>query len=76
MTGTLKVRDHTEQLLLAFVTTSGDNEKRLITKGYATIAPTTAGSDSEESLASKTFEATIFPNGSHELWYVYKGASA
>jgi hypothetical protein len=73
--GTLKVRDHTEQVLIAFVTTSGGNEKRLISKGYATIAPTSAGTDGEESLASKSFEATIFPNGSQELWYAYKGAS-
>lgn len=73
--GTLKVRDHTEQVLVAFVTTSGGNEKRLISKGYATIAPTNAGSDGEESLASKGFTATIFPNGSQELWYAYKGES-
>lgn len=72
--GTLKTRDHTEQVLIAFVTTSGDNEKRLISKGYATLAPTDAGTDGEESLAAKTFEATIFPNGSNELWYAYKGA--
>lgn len=74
-TGTLKVRDHTEQVLMAFVLRSGSNEKRLITKGYATVAPTSAGSDSEESLGSKTFEATIYPNGSQELWAAYKGAS-
>lgn len=74
--GTLKVRDHTEQIRIAFVTRSGTTEKRLISKGYATVAPTTAGSDSEESLGSKTFEATIYPNGSQELWYAYKGASA
>lgn len=74
-TGTLKVRDHTEQILIAFVTRSGSNEKRLISKGYATVAPTSAGSDSEESLGSKTFEATIYPNGSQELFYAYKGAS-
>jgi hypothetical protein len=73
--GTLAVRDHTEQVLIAFVTKTGGNEKRLISKGYATIAPTDAGSEGEESLASKTFEATIFPNGSQELWYAYKGVS-
>jgi hypothetical protein len=73
--GTLKVRDHTTQLLIAFVTTSGGKEKRLISKGYATVAPTNAGSDGEESLQSKGFTATIFPNGSSELWYAYKGAS-
>lgn len=74
--GTLKVRDHTEQIRIAFVTTSGTTEKRLISKAYSTVAPTTAGSDSEESIGSKTFEATIFPNGSSELFYAYKGASA
>lgn len=74
--GTLKVRDHTEQVLIAFVTRSGTKERRLISKGYATIAPTDAGTESEESMASKTFEATIYPNGSQELWYAYKGASA
>jgi anti-anti-sigma regulatory factor len=73
--GTLKVRDHTEQVLIAFVTRSGDNERRMISKGYATVAPTAAGTESEESLGSKSFEATIFPNGSQELWYAYKGAS-
>ena len=73
--GTLKVRDHTEQVLIAFVTRSGTDERRLISKGYATVAPTGAGSESEESLGSKSFEATIFPNGSQELWYVYKGVS-
>ena len=73
--GTLKVRDHTEQVLVAFVTTSGGTEKRMISKAYATIAPTNAGSDGEESLGAKSFTATIFPNGSNELWYAYKGAS-
>lgn len=73
--GTLKVRDHTEQVLIAFVTTSGGNEKRLISKGYATVAPSNAGSDGEEALQSKGFTATIYPNGSQELWYAYKGAS-
>ena len=73
--GTLKVRDHTTQVLIAFVTKSGTTERRLISKGYATIAPTDAGSESEEALASKTFEATIYPNGSQELFYAYKGAS-
>lgn len=74
--GTLAVRDHTDRVLIAFVTTSGSNEKRLISKSYATIAPTNAGSDGEESLGAKSFTASIFPNGSNELWYTYKGASA
>ncbi len=73
--GTLKVRDHTEQIRIAFVTTSGSKVKRLISKNYANVAPTSAGTDSEESLGSKSFTATIYPNGSEELWYTYKGAS-
>lgn len=73
--GTLKIRDHTEQVLVAFVTRSGGDEKRMVSKGYATIAPTNAGQDGEESLGSKSFTATIFPNGSSELWYAYKGVS-
>jgi hypothetical protein len=73
--GTLKVRDHTTQLRIAFVTTSGTKTKRLISKSYATVKPTSAGTDSEESLGSKGFTATIYPNGSNELWYTYKGAA-
>src|SRR5690606_19395075 len=38
--GTLKVRDNTERVLIAFVTTSGDNERRMISAGYATVAAT------------------------------------
>ena len=74
--GDLKVRDHTEQLLIAFVTRTGGNERRKISKAYATVVPTAAGSDSEESIGSKGFTATIYPNGTQELFYTYKGASA
>ena len=73
--GSLKVRDHTTQVLIAFVVSSGTKIRRQISKGYATVAPTAAGSDGEEALQSKGFTATIFPNGSNELWYTYKGAA-
>lgn len=73
--GTLKVRDHTEQLRVAFVTTSGAKVKRMISKSYATIAPTSAGTDGEEAIGSKGFTTTVYPNGSNELWYAYKGAA-
>ena len=74
--GDLKVRDNTERLLVAFVTTSGDTERRLITKNYATVAATAAGTESEESLSSKGFTATIVPDENRVLYYTYKGASA
>lgn len=73
--GDLGVKDFTERVRLAFVTTSGDTEKRAITKNYATVAATSAGSESEEALASKGFTATIFPDSNSKLWTVYKGAS-
>ena len=74
--GDLKVRDNTERLLVAFVTTSGTTERRLITKNYATVAATAAGTESEESLSSKGFTATIVPDENRVLYYTYKGASA
>ena len=61
--------------LVAFVTTSGDTERRMITKNYATIAATSAGSESEEALQSKGFTATIVPDANKVLYYTYKGAS-
>ena len=73
--GDLKVRDNTTRVLVAFVTTSGDTERRMITKNYATIAATAAGSESEEGLASKGFTATIIPDADKTLYYTYKGAS-
>lgn len=73
--GDLAVRDNTSRVLVAFVTTSGDTERRMITKNYATIAATGAGSESEESLQSKTFEVTIVPDSNQVLYYTYKGAS-
>ena len=73
--GDLAVRDNTERVLVAFVTTTGDTERRKITKNYATIAATTAGSDSEESLGSKGFEVTIVPDANKKIYYTYKGAS-
>ena len=73
--GDLAVRDNTERVLIAFVTTSGDNERRVISKNYATIAATSPGSESEEALASKGFTATIVPDADKKLFYTYKGAS-
>ncbi|HJR88827.1 MAG TPA: hypothetical protein VJ782_01540 [Aeromicrobium sp.] len=73
--GDLAVRDNTERVMVAFVTTSGDNERRMITKNYATIAATSAGSESEEALAAKSFTVTIVPDSSRILYYTYKGAS-
>lgn len=74
--GDLGVKDFTERVLIAFVTTSGSTEKRVISKNYATIAATNAGSESEEALQSKGFTATIVPDSNKKLWTVYKGASA
>jgi len=73
--GNLAVRDNTERVMVAFVTTSGDTERRMITKNYATIAASSAGSESEEALASKGFTVTIVPDASKILYYTYKGAS-
>jgi len=73
--GDLGVKDFTERVLIAFVTTSGDTEKRAISKNYATIAATSAGTESEDALASKGFTATIYPDATKKLWTVYKGAS-
>ncbi len=71
--GDLKVRDVTERVLIAFVTRSGGIEKRAITKAGATVMPTSAGTESETALASKSFTATIIPDASKALWTVYKG---
>lgn len=73
--GDLKLRDLTTRVRIAFVTYSGDTEKRFISKNYATIAPTSAGSESETALHSKGFTATILPDGSRNLWYAAKGPS-
>ena len=73
--GDLKVRDNTERILVAFVTTSGDTERRFITANYATIAATSAGSESEEALQSKSFTATIVPDANRTLYKTFKGAS-
>jgi hypothetical protein len=73
--GDLAVRDNTERVLVAFVTTSGDTERRMITKNYATIAATSAGSESEEALQSKGFTVTIVPDATRVLYATYKGAS-
>jgi hypothetical protein len=47
----------------------------MISANYATIAATSAGTESEESLGSKGFEATIVPDENKALWTTYKGAS-
>lgn len=73
--GDLAVRDNTERILVAFVTTSGDTERRMVTKNYATIAASSAGSESEESLQSKGFTVTIVPDANRVLYSTYKGAS-
>lgn len=73
--GDLKIRDNTTRVRIAFVTTSGATERRMISKNYATIAATAAGSESEEALASKGFTATIVPDSGKTLYYTYKGAS-
>jgi len=73
--GDLGVKDFTERVKIAFVTTSGSVEKRAISKNYATVAATSAGSESEEGLASKGFTTTIYPDTNLKLWTVYKGAS-
>lgn len=74
--GTLGVKDFTERVLIAFVTTSGDIVKYAVSANYATVAATSAGTESEDSLASKGFTATIYPTDAKELWTVYKGAAA
>lgn len=73
--GDLAVRDNTERIRTAFVTTSGDTERRMISKNYSTVAASSAGSESEEALASKGFTATIVPDANRVLYYTYKGAS-
>jgi hypothetical protein len=73
--GDLAVRDNTERVLVAFVVTSGSTERRQITKNYATIAATAAGSESEEAKQSKGFTVTIVPDADKVLYYTYKGAS-
>lgn len=75
-TGDLKVKDFTSKVRIAFVTYSGDNEKRLISANYATIAMSGAAAESEDSLQTRQFTATIYPTSGSVLWKTYKGASA
>lgn len=72
--GDLKVREDTARLRLGFETTSGAVVRRNTTANYATVTASGAGSESEESLGSKSFEASIFPDDSSVLFTVYKGA--
>lgn len=74
--GELGVRDHSEHLLIAFVLNTGGREKRAVSTNYATVAPSGAAKDSEESLSTKGFTATIVPTASKKLWTVYKGPAA
>jgi hypothetical protein len=74
--GDLAVRDNTTRVLVAFVTTSGTTERRMITKNYATIVPTDAGTESEDSLSSKGFTVTIVPDDAKKLYYAWKGTPA
>lgn len=71
--GDLGVKDYTTKVKVAFVTYSGDTEKRFITKNYATIAPNNAGTEGEESLQSKSFTVTIFPDSNGVYWVAQKG---
>lgn len=73
--GDLGVRDDTERVRLAFVTTSGSTTRWAATKNYATVVATGAGSESEESLGTKAFTATIFPDANSKIFTVYKGAA-
>lgn len=74
-TGTLGVKDFTDQVRIAFVVRSGDQEKRLISANYATIAATNAGTESEDSLQSRQFTATVYPTSDKGLWVAFNGAS-
>lgn len=73
--GDLAVRDDTERLMVAFVTTSGSTLRRKVTKNYATVVATAAGSESETALGSKGFTVTIVPDENSVLFYTYKGAA-
>ena len=74
--GDLKTKDYTERVRIAFVVTSGDTEKRMISKNYCNVSPTDSSKESEDALQSKGFTATIYPDNDRVLWYAYKGASA
>jgi hypothetical protein len=73
--GDLAVRDDTTRVRIAFVTTSGTTTRWKVSKNYATVTATDAGSESEEALGSKAFEATIFPDENSVLFTTYKGAA-
>ena len=72
--GNLAVREDTDRVRLGFEVTSGAVVRRKTTANYATVTATGAGSESEESLGSKTFEASIFPDANSVLYTTYKGA--
>jgi hypothetical protein len=72
--GDLGVRDDTTRVRIAFRTTSGTTNRWKASKNYATVTATDAGSESEEALGTKAFEATIFPDENSVLFATYKGA--
>lgn len=74
--GVLKQKDYTQKVKVAFVTTSGTTEKRRISHNYATIAPTGGEGESEDSVQTKGFTATIYPSTDKSLWHASKGAKA
>lgn len=71
--GDLGVKDFTTRVKVAFVTYSGGVEKRFISKNYATIAPSNAGTESETALQSKGFTVTVYPDSSGKYWTAQKG---
>jgi hypothetical protein len=73
--GSLGVRDDTERVRIAFKTTSGDTARWKASSNYATVTATTAGTDSETSLGSKNFTASIVPDENNKLFETYKGAA-
>ena len=72
--GTLKVRDDTTRVRVAFVTTSGSTTRWKVSENYATVSASDAGTESEEALGTKAFDVTIFPTADRELFRTYKGA--
>jgi hypothetical protein len=72
--GALAVKDFTDQFKIAFVTRSGDNERRFISANYATAEPGDGGSESETNLQSRPITVTVYPTSDRELWDTYKGA--
>ena len=66
----------TETYKFEVVSTSGDIERGMITKNYAPVVPSDAGTESEDSLATKGFTVTIVPDADKKLYYAWKGTPA